>query len=241
MSVLILKNISSEGPGSIGVFLREDSIPYRVVEFGEGESPSSLDGFDTLVMLGGPMAVYEMDEHSHLMAGSRLLREAINREMRVLGICLGAQMIAHCLGAMVYKGHAPELGWLPIELTGDALKDPLMRRLAQHPTVGDFWRRFKVFHWHGDTFELPIGSVRLASSGLYPNQAFRYGKNVYAFQFHIEVTKEMLYDWFKAEPSFDKLKAETENLYDEYSQRARNFYKAFFCQSLKREVMLFKK
>jgi GMP synthase-like glutamine amidotransferase len=231
MSVLILKNIISEGPGTIEDFLLENSIPYRIIELGDGETPPSLDAFDTVVMLGGPMAIYEMDEYPHLQAGSRLIREAINRGMKVLGICLGAQMIAHCLGSNVYKGHKQEIGWFDIELTSEGIKDSLMRKLAVHPAVGDFWKRFKVFHWHGDTFDLPMGAERLASSALYENQAFRYKNNVYAFQFHIEVTKEMVQEWFKDDPNATPdIMDKTNALYEEYTGRAMNFYKAFFLQ-----------
>lgn len=226
--VLIIKNIITEGPGTIEDFLRNNSISYRVVELSEGEIPPLLDIYDTMIMMGGPMAVYEMEQYPHLRIGSRLIREAINREMCVLGICLGAQMIAHVLGAEVYPGHKKELGWYGVELTGEGLKDPLMRRLAIHPLIGDFWRRFKVFQWHGDTFNLPMDTVRLASSRLYENQAFRYSKNVYAFQFHIEVTRDMVSEWLKDEPRADTILKETEKFYEEYSGRAVNFYREFF-------------
>lgn len=228
MAVLIIKNISTEGPGTIEDFLRKEGISFTIVELGSGESPPSLDKFNTLVVLGGPMGVYEMDTHPYLMAESRVIREAINRDMKVLGICLGSQMIAHCLGAEVYPGPEKEIGWYHIELTGDSLKDPLMRKLAMHPRVGDFWRRFKVFHWHGDTFDLPPGSVLLASSSLYKNQAFRFGSNVYGFQFHMEVTKDMIVDWFKDTPDIERMRVETEKIYEEYTGRAMNFYRAFF-------------
>jgi GMP synthase-like glutamine amidotransferase len=178
--------------------------------------------------MGGPMAVYEMDKYPHLVTGSRIIREAINRDIKVLGICLGAQMVAYCLGAQVYKGSEEEIGWCAIELTGDGLKDPLIRRLSIHPRVGDFWRRFKVFQWHSDTFDLPMGAVLLAKSELYRNQAFRYWDNVYGFQFHIEVTKEMILEWFKDSPEINHIMEETEKVYEEYVGRAINFYKEFF-------------
>jgi len=228
MSVLIIKNITTEGPGTIEDFLRKEDIPFSIVELGLGELPPPLERFDTLIIMGGPMAVYEMDEYPHLMVESRIIREAINRNTRILGICLGAQMVAHCLGAEVYPGAHKEIGWYDIELTGDGLKDPFMRRLAIHPRVGDFWRSFKVFHWHGDTFDLPLDAVLLAKSKLYRNQAFRYGDNVYAFQFHIEVTKDMLLEWFKDMPEVDNIISETEKILEEYTGRAMNFYKAFF-------------
>lgn len=228
LSVLIIKNIFSEGPGTIEDFLRKEDIPFSIVEVGSGEIPPPLERFDTLVVMGGPIGVYEMDRYPHLIIASRIIREAINRDMRVLGICLGAQMIAYCLGAKVYPGPEKETGWCHIELTGDGLKDPLMRKLAIHPRVGDFWRRFKVFQWHGDTFDFPLGAVLLARSEQYKNQAFRYGDNIYGFQFHIEVTKDMLFEWFKDLPDMDHLVAETERIYEEYTGRAMNFYKIFF-------------
>lgn len=228
MAVLVLKNIPSEGPGSIGDFLMKEDISFRIVELGSGETPSTLEKYHTLIVLGGPMGVYEMDRYPHLMTASRIIREAINRDMRVLGICLGSQMIAHCLGADVYPGPEKEIGWYHIELTGDGLKDPLMRKLAIHPRVGDFWRRFKVFHWHGDTFHLPAGAVLLASSSRYKHQAFRLGDKVYGFQFHVEVTKDMIIEWFQDMPEVTKVTEETEKIYDEYSGRAMNFYRAFF-------------
>jgi GMP synthase (glutamine-hydrolysing) len=228
MSVLILKNIASEGPGTIEDYLKARSVSYRVVELGQGEAPPPLDGFETVVVLGGPMAVYEMDGYPHLVTASRLIREALNSGKKLLGICLGAQMMAHCLGAEVYKGPAQEVGWLSVELTGEGVRDPLMRALAVHPRVGDFWRAFKVFHWHGDTFELPMGARGLARSELYANQAFSYGDNAYAFQFHMEVTRAMVREWLEGHPEFRRIWEDTEKIYDEYAGRATNFYKAFF-------------
>jgi GMP synthase (glutamine-hydrolysing) len=228
VSVLIIKNIVTEGPGTIRDFLRKEDIPFSIVELGSGEIPPPLEAFDTLVIMGGPMGVYEMDKYPHLMMGSRLIREAINRNIKVLGICLGCQMIAYCLGARVYPGSEKEIGWHHIELTGDGLRDSYMRRLAIHPRVGDFWRRLKVFQWHGDTFDLPLGTVLLASSELYKNQAFRYRDNVYGVQFHIETTKDMLLEWFENRPEINSIMGETERIYEEYVGRAMNFYKVFF-------------
>lgn len=228
MSVIVLKNTEAEGPGTIGEFLRDNSVPMRVVELEKGEAPPSLDRYDTMVVMGGPMAVYEMQRHHHLVTASRLIREGLNREMKVLGICLGAQLMAHCLGARVYKGQVEESGWHHIELTADGIKDPLMRKLAVHPAVGDFWKKFNVLHWHGDTFDLPMGALRLARSDLYENQAFRYGDSAYAFQFHMEVTVEMVRQWFSGHPERQRINEETELFYEEYLGRAKNFYKAFF-------------
>ncbi len=229
----IIKNSKYEGPGSIEHFFAENSIPYKVFEAEEGELPSNLDGFNGLIVLGGPMGVYEMNRYPHLKVVSRLIREGINRNIKILGICLGAQLIAHTLGARVFKGHGEEIGWFDIELTGEGLRDSAMISLAKHPSVGDIWKKFKVFHWHGDTFEMPLGAVHLARSKLYENQAFKYKNYVYAFQFHVEVTNDLLVEWFSDHPLKDILLKEAEKNLPEYSQRAKNFYRFFWEEDLK--------
>lgn len=231
MSVLILKNVKTEGPGTIEDFLREADIHYKIVEL-ETETISETNNFDTLVMMGGPMSVNESDIYTYISKEEELTREFIKKGRKVLGICLGAQIMAKALGANVYKGTEPEIGWYNIELTETGLRDCLMKKLAIYPKAGDFWKRVKVFHWHGETFDIPAGTSGLAKSDLYQNQAFRYGDNAYAFQFHIEVTKKMVYDWFKNEQvDLSKIKAETEKSYEIYNGRAVNFYKAFFAKS----------
>ena len=195
----------------------------------KGEDIPDIKGFDTLLMMGGPMSVNEDDIYPYIKKEEKLVREFIADGKSVLGICLGAQIMAKALGSKVYKGKQKEIGWYDIELTSEGIADVLMRKLAVHPHVGDMWKRFKVFHWHGETFDIPEGAVRLAGSELFPNQAFRYGNRAYAFQFHIEVTKEMIYDWLKAEDiDQGKLKTDTERLYEVYHARAWNFYEAFF-------------
>ncbi|MBI5213038.1 MAG: type 1 glutamine amidotransferase [Nitrospirae bacterium] len=228
MSVLICKNIETEGPGTIGNFLESKGISYRIVELSKGEYIPDAD-FDALVMMGGPMSVNEDDTYPYIKKEEKLVRTFIADGKSVLGVCLGAQIMAKALGCRVYKGKEQEIGWHDIELTPDGIKDPLMIKLAAHPHVGDIWKRFKVFHWHGETFDIPEGAVRLAGSELYRNQAFSYGSKAYAFQFHIEVTKEMVYDWLKDEEiDHQRLKTETEKFYEVYHGRAYNFYNAFF-------------
>jgi len=238
MSVLILKNIKTEGPGTIQDFLRENNIAYKIVELAD-EEITNTEKFDALIMMGGPMSVNESDIYTYISREEELTRDFIKKGKKVLGVCLGAQIMAKALGAKVYRGKEPEIGWYDIELTEAGIKDNLMNKLALHPKAGDYWKKFKVFHWHGETFDIPEGAVRLAKSGLYQNQAFKCSDNAYAFQFHIEVTKEMVYDWLSAtdgsacngknEPvDLNKIKAETEKLYEIYHGRAVNFYKAFF-------------
>ncbi len=229
MSVLICKNIESEGPGTIEDFLKAEKIPYMIVELSKGEDIPPTSGFDTLLLMGGPMSVNEDDIYPYIKKEEEIVREFIYSDKSILGICLGAQIIAKALGSKVYKGGQKEIGWHDIELSDGGISDALMRRLAIHPYVGDLWRKFKVFHWHGETFDIPEGAVTLARSELFPNQAFRYGGRAYAFQFHIEVTREMIYNWLKDEGiEFERLKTETENLFDVYNRRAHSFYNEFF-------------
>jgi len=228
MSVLILKNVINEGPGTIGDFLRDNNISCRIVEMSREDLPSA-DNFDTLIIMGGPMSVNDTDIYPYIIKEEYLVKDFMKKGKKVLGICLGAQIMAKALGAKVYAGAEKEIGWYDIELQEDGMRDPLITRLATHPRAGDFWKKFKVFHWHGETFDIPEGTVRVAKSALYPNQAFRLGNTAYAFQFHIEVTKDMIYEWIGNEPvDTDRLKKETEAFYDDYLGRAMNFYKAFF-------------
>lgn len=227
MSVLILKNVEIEGPGTIEDFLRDNAIAYRIVEMSSEELPRTED-IDTLIIMGGHMSVNESDIYPYITKEVDLAKEFIGKGKRVLGICLGAQIMAKALGSRVYAGPEKELGWYDIELKEEGIRDPVINRLALHPRAGDFWKTFKVFHWHGETFDLPAGAERIASSALYKNQAFRYGRNAYAFQFHIEVRKEMIYGWLKDEPvDMATVIRDTESFYGDYAGRAINFYKAF--------------
>lgn len=229
MAVLICKNIGTEGPGTIEDYLKLQKIPYEIVDLSSGEGLPPSDNFNILIMMGGPMSVNEDDIYPYIKKEEGLVRDFISKDRKILGVCLGAQIMAKALGSKVYVGPEKEIGWYDIELTEEGMRDRYMKNLAMHPVVKDFWRRFRVFHWHGETFDIPQGAVRLAGSAIYPNQAFRYGKNAYAFQFHIEVSKEMIYDWFKDDLSnLEKLKDETERLFDIYRGRAEQFYEKFF-------------
>jgi GMP synthase (glutamine-hydrolysing) len=183
---------------------------------------SAVD-YDTLIMLGGPMSVNDEDEYPYLTHEMRLAEQFMKAGKRVFGVCLGAQLMAKALGAKVYPGPEKEIGWYDIALKDAGLKDPRMAHLATDR------RSCKVFQWHGETFDIPQGAERLAMSGLYPNQAFRYGNNAYAFQFHIEVARQMIFDWLANEPvDMKKIGQETEAYYADYAARAASFYKAFF-------------
>lgn len=229
MSVLILKNMTNEGPGTIETFLKEKAMPYRVIDLYAGEAVPDTAQFNTLVMLGGPMCANEKDRYPFIALEEELARSFEAEGKKVLGICLGAQIMANAFGGRVYKGEQKEAGWKDIELAEDGMRDQYMRSLAIHPAAGDFWKRFRVFHWHGDTFDIPKHAVRLCGSDMYPNQAFRYRSSAYALQFHIEVTKDMIKNWMAAENmDYEIYKNDTEKYQEICSARAYNFYQGFF-------------
>jgi GMP synthase-like glutamine amidotransferase len=228
MSVLILKNISTEGPGTIEDFLGANRISHTITDLSREAFPAGA-AHDTLVMMGGPMSVNDADIYPYIDKEAELARVFMRQGKKVLGVCLGAQVMAKALGARVYPGREKEIGWYDIELTEEGARDRLMETLVSPPHNGSVGRSFKVFHWHGETFDIPAGAENLAKTDLYPHQAFRYGKNAYAFQFHIEVRKQMIFDWLAHEQvDLARIERETDSFYADYAARAINFYSAFF-------------
>ena len=185
--VLVFRHIVHEGLGTLESFLKRSqfAIEYRDL-FQRDPIPQDPQGYDFVISVGGPMNVDETDRYPFLLSERQFIAKAIYYHISVLGICLGAQMLARALETPVYRGPQREIGWYPIELSQEAKNDSVFH------TVED--RRPIVFQWHGDTFDLPQGAVRLASSDLYPNQAFRFG-NSYGLQFHVEITAKMIQDW----------------------------------------------
>jgi len=164
----------------------ERGIGIHRVELDEGDPLPDWREFDLIVAMGGPMSVNDEDEHPWLIAEKRLIREAVDAGVGYWGACLGVQLLASSLGAQVYAGPKPEVGVLDVTLTGEGVDDPVFAGLP---------RELPTLQWHGDTFDLPEGAVRLAESPAYPNQAFRYGRAAYGVQFHVEVTPEMAREW----------------------------------------------
>ncbi|MDR2425568.1 MAG: type 1 glutamine amidotransferase [Endomicrobium sp.] len=146
--------------------------------------PKPID-YDWLVVMGGPMGVYEDEKYVWFKEEKKAVKQAIENNKTVIGICLGAQLIAEALGAKVYKNKEKEIGWLPITV--------VEKNKADSP-FESFKDEFTVFHFHGDTFEIPKGAKPLASSAACANQAFLYDDKVLALQFHLEVTKESVKD-----------------------------------------------
>ncbi|HEY1338759.1 MAG TPA: type 1 glutamine amidotransferase [Bryobacteraceae bacterium] len=179
MRVAIFRHVSFEGPGRI-----HDTLAARNIEACIVDDPASAPEADGLIFMGGPMSVN--DPLPNLRREEELIRRAVAEQRPVLGICLGSQLIARALGARVYRNPAKEIGWFDIHSTASGASDPVFSALNTRETV---------FHWHSETFDLPPGAVLLASSELCRHQAFRLGNNVYGFQFHLEVTPEMIADW----------------------------------------------
>jgi GMP synthase (glutamine-hydrolysing) len=165
MEVLVLRHVPHEHLGTLADTLRANNLTYEYINFYANESPNiSIDESSGLIILGGPMNVYETDRYPFLETEDKLIKKAIEENTPVLGICLGAQLIAKSLGAQVTKNKEKEIGWYPLKITKEGSKD----RLFKHFNAEEV-----VFQWHGDTFEIPEGAVHLAESTLCTNQAFR--------------------------------------------------------------------
>lgn len=183
-SVWVLQHTPSETLGTIEDVLRGHLIGVNYIETYEGESvPGEMAGQAGLIVMGGPIGVYEHAKYPFLRDEMRLIESALKLGKPVLGVCLGSQLLAAVLGAEVKKGERKELGWHAVALSELAVEDPVFTGVRP-----EFW----PFHWHGDVFSLPKQAAGLASSRQTPHQAFRYGKNAYGILFHLEVTREQI-------------------------------------------------
>lgn len=191
--VWVLQHLEAEPPALIETVLRREGHTVHVFRTDRGEAPKRLaPECGGLVVMGGPMAVYQPQRNPWMSAERKLIEQALAEDVPILGMCLGAQFLAQAAGAKVYPGgRAKEIGWSTVTLTQAGQTDPLSGHLAD--ASGD--SATLVFQWHGDTFDLPRGATLLASSALYPNQAFRLGRSAYGFQFHFEVTEPVIRDW----------------------------------------------
>lgn len=184
MRLHYLQHIPLEHPGSILPWAKERGYSVTCTRFYDGEALPEQQDFDWLLIMGGPMNIYEESEFPWLEAEKAFIRQAIASGKAVLGICLGSQLIADVIGGAVTRNDFPEIGWFPIKWNDEALKNLLF---------SGFPREAVVFHWHYDTFSvLPPEAKVLASSAGCPHQAFLYGDRVIGFQFHMENTLELL-------------------------------------------------
>jgi GMP synthase-like glutamine amidotransferase len=183
--MLVLQHIACEPPGVFEDVLRERGTELHRVELDEGDPLPDWREFDAIVAMGGPMSVNDDDSLPWLTGEKRAIGDAVRAGTPYWGVCLGVQLLAASLGAQVYPGPEPEVGLLPVELTDEGRSDPVFGGLDD---------ALVTLQWHGDTFDLPEGATRLASSPAYANQAFRF-ERAYGVQFHLEVSAEMAREW----------------------------------------------
>ncbi|HSW51248.1 MAG TPA: gamma-glutamyl-gamma-aminobutyrate hydrolase family protein [Bryobacteraceae bacterium] len=210
MHVLAFRHVRFEHLGLIAPALESRGISFEYVDLSHdpeaaiGEEPAG--GF---IFMGGPMSAN--DDLPCIRREIRLIERVSAGGKPVLGICLGAQLLAKALGARVYRNPVKEIGWYPVQWSHAAAVDPLLAGLSGEDTV---------FHWHGETFDLPPGAELLASSERCRNQAFRWGSSAYGFQFHLEVTPEMIADWVNQDLNSGDVR-ELESLPDPAENAAR--------------------
>ncbi|HEU5350847.1 MAG TPA: type 1 glutamine amidotransferase [Terracidiphilus sp.] len=207
---VVLQHVEWEGPGMIAREAEKRGCEVDIRRLDRGDKIPTVDHMDGLVVMGGPLGAYEEDLHPFLRKECELLQAVSRSGVPVLGVCLGAQLLAKALGATVFPGHGAEIGFGSIELAGAGREDVLFAGLGGE---------LPAFHWHGDTFTLPEGAVLLASSPMYAHQAFRFGSRAYGLQFHIEPDADTWAAWRDHLPSgmFDE--AETKRMQIEESGR----------------------
>ncbi|MBI4343372.1 MAG: type 1 glutamine amidotransferase [Candidatus Omnitrophica bacterium] len=186
-SLLVIQHVPHERLGTLEEALTASGCEITPLNVYDATARwPSLEAVDALIVMGGPQSVYQQDRHPYLTKELSLLRQALQRRLPVLGICLGAQLLAEALGGTVRAAQQPEIGWYPLMREPGASGDPLFEAFGRTETV---------FQWHGDTFALPKGAAQLASSPLCPQQAFRYGDRAWGLQFHVEMTEAMIRTW----------------------------------------------
>jgi GMP synthase (glutamine-hydrolysing) len=185
--ILVFQHVPFEPLGTLDPLLKNAGFRIRYVNFARDSNQApSLDGYSALIVLGGPMNVDQIEDYPNLATEVSLIQRALDRRISVLGICLGAQLLARALGSSVLPSRAREIGWHDVDLTAEGNDDPVLSA---------FNSRQQVFQWHEDAMELPDGAVHLASSDACEVQAFRYGESAYGFQFHLEVDHSLIDRW----------------------------------------------
>jgi GMP synthase-like glutamine amidotransferase len=177
-----IKHVDFEGPGYIAQWAESNNCLITYTNLFKNEALPSPDDFDLLLLMGGPMSIYDESDFPWLIDEKSALKTYISHGKKILGICLGAQLIADALGARVYNNEVKEIGWFDVQVSEENNQAGIFSSIESI--------LFKVFHWHGETFTLPEKSVLLASSEVCKNQAFIFENQLLALQFHLEVTPE---------------------------------------------------
>ncbi len=179
MNIHYFQHVPFEGLGSIADWVNVPGHKVTATRFYEDNRLPFVDICDMLIVMGGPMGVHDEKQYPWLKKEKKFIEKAITKGKKVVGVCLGAQLIADVLGAKVYKNKEKEIGWYPVEF-------------IPHPFLPANPPSLTVFHWHGDTFDLPKNSVQLAKSSVCENQAFLYGEKTLGLQFHLEATEDSI-------------------------------------------------
>ncbi len=214
--IYFIKHIDIEGPGTFGDFLRRKNIPFRIVDLGAGEKlPKLTKDVDAIVILGGPMNVYEEDKYSFLKAEDQFIKEVLAQEIPFMGICLGSQLLSRAAGSTVGKSPVKEVGFFDVELTKDGKSDLLFKGLEN---------KINIYHWHEDMFNIPAGGKLLATAKGCPHQAFKVGPCAYGLQFHVEVTDISINEWATEYiKDHAELKIKMERMMADYVVKKREF------------------
>lgn len=185
--ILVFQHVPYEPLGTLDPLLKSAGFRIRYVNFSRDASQRpALDRYEAIIVLGGPMNSDQIDTYPNLITEVDILREAVERDMSVLGICLGAQLLAKAIGGIVERNPEREIGWHDVELTAAGKDDPVLAAFAP---------RQRVFQWHEDGIGIPASAVHLARSERSPVQAFRHGEHAYGFQFHLEVDASLIERW----------------------------------------------
>ncbi len=188
MKVHVLQHSSINTLGTIEEYAKIKSHMLESTRFYETKSPPELESFDLLIIMGGPIGVYDYKENPWLIDEKAFIKQAIEAGKPIMGICLGAQLLADILEARVYENRHMEMGWFPVKVSGGENKPEFLERLPDEITV---------FHWHSRTFDLPVGAVKLFESKSCKNQGFIYNDRVIALQFHPEVNEDRILSLIK--------------------------------------------
>ena len=191
MKFLFFQHTATEPLGYLEEAIKKHGIQIEPIRLFEGAKVPSLKDFDALIVMGGPFHVDEEEKFPFLVEEKESIRAAVANEMPYLGICLGGQLLASCLGAKVPKNPGPEIGYYDVTLTEEGRQDPLFKGLP---------KTLRMMQWHFDTFDQPVGTHLLATTPTCKNQAIRHGRNAYGIQFHFEVEEKLATRWVTNSP-----------------------------------------